>query len=66
MTSEVVGNTIFEKKKGKLSSEKITLPNFSRDIEHDKGQRTAYKGPKGLFTIIVQVISFFLMDLRDR
>ena len=51
-------------KKSNLSSREKVWPNFSRCIEHDNCEGTFYKGPKGLLTIIVQVESFFLEDLR--
>ena len=45
---------------------KNVLPIFSRFIEHEKCQRTIYKGPQCIFTIFVQLIKTFLWDLRDR
>ena len=39
-------------------------PNSSRIVEHDKRQRTTYKGPQGNLTINVEVIRPFLHDPR--
>ena len=54
--------TIFcEKKKERyLSREKTLRPIFSTLIEYKKPQVTSYEGPKGIVTVIVQVIRSFL------
>ena len=43
---------------------KKNSPFFSRFIEHDKCQGTIYKGPKEVWTMIVQMRRTFLWDLR--
>ena len=62
-TSELLKTQSFEKK-GKLAVKKILWPIFSRSIENDKGQGSTYKGPEGLSTFVLQVLSLFLWVLR--
>ena len=50
-------------KKGYFSSGKNLLTFFARVSEHEKSQRSFYKGPEYLLTFFVQVIRSFLWDL---
>ena len=50
----------FLKKKAKVPVKKIFWPIFSRTIEHDKRQKTTYKGLKSSLTHTVHVIRSYL------
>ena len=52
------------KKKSNFPVKKRFSANFSRIIEHDKRQRTTYKGPQGNLTIHVEVKRPILQDPR--
>ena len=54
---------IFEKK-ATFPVKKKFWPPFSRTLEQDKCQGKNCKGPQGLLTFTVQVISLFLQDPR--
>ena len=59
----LVKTQIFEKK-GYSSNGKLFTPRFSRIVEFDKHQGTAYKGPQGNLTINVEDIRSLLRDLE--
>ena len=56
----------FLKKKASSPVKKMFWPCFSRIIEHDKRQRTTYKGTQGFLTSLVQAIWSFFVDLGSR
>ena len=60
LTPKRLMTTHFLKKKANFPVKKALWPNFPRSIECDKLHRIVYKGPKGLLTIIVEVIRSFL------